>query len=68
MLGAPAAPLAAIVGAQAFAATLLGLALGARVGSEADDWAEFIAGIVFVVLGLAVLSKALTGAERAGPA
>ncbi len=62
VLGAPPGPLALIVGVQAFAATLLGLALGARLGSKADDWAEIIAGVVFVVLGLAVLVKAVTGA------
>lgn len=62
VLGAPAGPLAAIVAVQVFAATLLGLALGARLGSKADDWAEIIAGGVFVVLGLAVLVKALAGA------
>lgn len=61
VLEAPLVAMAVIVAAQAFAATLIGLALGKRLGTRAGDAAEIIAGLVFTGLGLVILYKALGG-------
>ena len=61
VLDAPLAAMIVIVAAQAFVATLLGLALGRQAGGKAGDAAEIIAGVVFTALALIVLAKAVTG-------
>lgn len=61
VLDAPFAPMIAIVAGQAFAATIVGLILGKRLGPRAGDAAEIIAGIVFVGFGAIVLLQAFRG-------
>lgn len=61
VLEAPKGLMIGIVAVQAFAATLIGLWLGKRLGARARDVAEVIAGLVFTGLGLAVFYKAFTG-------
>ena len=60
VLEAPLRTMVVIVAGQAFVATLLGLFLGKRLGTRAGAAAEIIAGLVFTVLGLAILYKAVT--------
>ena len=60
VLGAPVAAMAVIVAGQAFAATMLGLVLGKRLGEQAGDAAEIIAGLVFTGLGLVILYQTFT--------
>ena len=60
VLEAPLGTMVVIVAGQAFVATLLGLFLGKRLGTRAEDAAEIIAGLVFTGLGLAILYKAVT--------
>jgi putative Mn2+ efflux pump MntP len=61
VLEAPMSLMVIIVAGQAFAATLLGLWLGKRLGTRAGDMAEIIAGAVFSVLGLVVFYQAVSG-------
>jgi putative Mn2+ efflux pump MntP len=49
-----------LIAAQAFVAAQVGLRLGARIGGEAREWAERIAGIALVGLGVLVLVERLT--------
>lgn len=60
VLEAPKVLLFGIVAAQAFAATLIGLWLGKRLGARAGDVAEAVAELVFTGLGLVVLFKTFT--------
>jgi putative Mn2+ efflux pump MntP len=57
ILAAPVGPLVIFVAIQSFAFTLLGLALGRRLGGRVEGAAEIIGGLVFAALGLIVLVK-----------
>jgi putative Mn2+ efflux pump MntP len=48
-----------LIGIQAFAAAQLGLALGARLGSAVREWAEKLAGVTLIGLGVLVLVEKL---------
>lgn len=48
-----------LIGLQAFAVAQLGLRLGARLGEAAREWAERLAGIALVGLGLLILAEKL---------
>jgi putative Mn2+ efflux pump MntP len=52
-------PALAYLAVQGFVATLLGLALGKRLGSRLGDVAHLLAGSVFVVLGAIILIQAI---------
>lgn len=44
-----------------FIATILGLALGQRLGVHGEHIAEYVAGVLFVILGLAVIYLTISG-------
>ncbi len=44
-----------------FAATFLGLSLGDRLGVHGEHIAEYVAGALFVLLGLAIILQTATG-------
>ena len=46
-----------LIGAQAFLLAQIGLRLGARLGEAAGEWAERLAGIALVALGLLVAAE-----------
>ncbi|MEP6909934.1 MAG: manganese efflux pump [Actinomycetota bacterium] len=48
-----------LIGAQAFVVAQLGLRLGARLGSGAREWAERLAGVALVGLGVLILVEKL---------
>lgn len=48
-----------LIGIQAFAVAQLGLALGARIGAAAREWAERLAGIALVGLAVLILGEKL---------
>ena len=48
-----------IVAGQTFAAALIGMALGKRLGTRAGHMAEIVAGLVFTGLGVVILYQAL---------
>lgn len=51
-------PLAVVlIGAQAFLVAQLGLRLGARLGEEAREWSERLAGAALIGLGILVLAE-----------
>lgn len=58
---APVGATVTIVAVQTFAATILGIALGKRLGARAGDIAEIVAGLTFTGLGLVVLYQAFGG-------
>jgi putative Mn2+ efflux pump MntP len=49
-----------LIGVQAFAAAQLGLRLGTRLGEEASEWAERLAGVALIGLGIVILVERLT--------
>ncbi len=61
IFSAPIGPLVVFVVIQSFLLTLLGLALGRRLGGRVEGAAEIIGGLVFAGLGLLVLYKTATG-------
>jgi putative Mn2+ efflux pump MntP len=50
-----------LIGVQAFVFAQVGLRLGARLGQGASEWAERIAAIALIGLGVLVLLEQLTG-------
>jgi putative Mn2+ efflux pump MntP len=48
-----------LIGVQAFAVAQLGLRLGARLGKAAREWAEKLAGVALVGLGVLILAEKL---------
>jgi putative Mn2+ efflux pump MntP len=48
-----------LIGAQAFAVAQLGLRLGTRLGEEASEWAERLAGVALIGLGILILVERL---------
>ena len=55
----PVLPVIIAIGAQAFLAAQLGLALGARIGERFREAAERIAGLVLIGLGLFLIAERL---------
>ncbi|MBO0841205.1 MAG: manganese efflux pump, partial [Sciscionella sp.] len=63
-LGLTHLPLLAVIiaiGGQALLAAQLGLQLGARIAERFREWAERLAGIVLIALGLFLLAERLVG-------
>jgi putative Mn2+ efflux pump MntP len=56
-------PLIGYVTVQSFAATLLGLALGKRMGSKAAETAAVLAGLIFVVLGALIVYQTANSSD-----
>ena len=56
LLRLPIALVVALIAAQAFAVSQLGLALGARVGERVREGAERLAGVVLIALAVALLA------------
>ena len=48
-----------LIGVQAFVFAQIGLRLGTRLGREASEWAERIAGIALIGLGILILAEQL---------
>jgi putative Mn2+ efflux pump MntP len=48
-----------LIGVQAFAVAQVGLRLGARLGEEASEWAERLAGVALIGLGILILVQQL---------
>ena len=48
-----------LIGVQAFAVAQLGLRLGARLGEGASEWAERLAGVALIGLGILILVQRL---------
>jgi manganese efflux pump family protein len=48
-----------LIGVQAFAVAQLGLRLGAKLGEAAREWAEKLAGLALVGLGILILAEKL---------
>ena len=44
-----------------FVATLLGLAMGKRLGTHAEHIAEYVAGAIFIALGMVIIVQTATG-------
>lgn len=61
LLRLPLVGLAVLIALQAFAAAQLGMRTGAKLGEEAREWAERIAGILLVVTGGLVLVEKQAG-------
>jgi len=61
VLHAPVGPALAFIALQAFALTLVGLALGQRVGKRFGERAELTSGVVLTLLGITVAVEQLTG-------
>ncbi len=59
LLRVPIALVVALIAAQAFAVSQLGLALGARVGERVREGAERLAGVVLIALAVALLAAHL---------
>jgi putative Mn2+ efflux pump MntP len=59
LLRLPAGLVIALIGAQAFTATQLGLRLGHRVGERLRERAERLAGLALTLLALALLGEKL---------
>jgi putative Mn2+ efflux pump MntP len=55
LLGLPVVPALALIAAQAFAFSQLGLRLGARIGERGRNGAGNLAGVVLVGLGAVLL-------------
>lgn len=56
-------PALAYIALQAFVLTFVGLLIGGRLGARLQERAELAAGIVLLVLGVALFSNELTGAH-----
>jgi putative Mn2+ efflux pump MntP len=63
VLHVPVGPALIYVAVQAFAFTFLGLWLGTRVGARLGERAELAAGVLLVLLGLALVANETTGAH-----
>lgn len=61
VLGVPLGPALAYIAVQAFAVTTLGLALGQRLGARIGERAEVVAGVVLMLLGIALIVSEATG-------
>lgn len=48
-----------LIGAQAFAFAQVGLRLGARLGDAGREWAERLAGLALLALGILILAEKL---------
>ena len=59
LLRLPVLPCLLLIAAQAFVAAQLGLRLGSRLSEQRRELAEKVAGVVLVLLGLAVLAHRL---------
>jgi putative Mn2+ efflux pump MntP len=62
LLRLPLLLLAVVIGVQAFAAAQAGMRLGARLGEEAREWAERLAGVLLLAAGVLVILERVTGA------
>jgi putative Mn2+ efflux pump MntP len=60
-LGLPIGPAVALIALQAFGLTLLGTAIGRRVGEKFAERAETAAGVVLIVLGAVLFIERLHG-------
>lgn len=63
VLRVPLGPALAYIAVQAFVVTFIGLAFGERIGKRLGERAELAAGIVLVLLGLALLINQATGSR-----
>jgi putative Mn2+ efflux pump MntP len=61
LLRLPVVPLVVAVGLQAFAVTLVGVRVGARLGERWQESAERLAGAALLILGATLLAVRLTG-------
>jgi putative Mn2+ efflux pump MntP len=59
LLRLPIVPVVVLIGVQAFALTLLGLRLGARLGESIREGAERLAGVALTLLALVLLGEKL---------
>jgi putative Mn2+ efflux pump MntP len=62
LFGVPVAAAIAYIAAQAFAVTIAGIRLGARLGALLAERAELISGLALTGLGLVLLAEKLRGA------
>lgn len=62
LLQVPLLLAAALIAVQAFLLTLIGTAIGHRVGGALAEGAELLSGIILTLLGLALLVEKLLGA------
>ena len=53
--------LVVLIGVQAFVAAQVGMRTGARLGDEAREWAERVAGILLVAAGVLVVVERQVG-------
>lgn len=63
VLGLPLGLGLALIGGQALCVSLLGQALGSRFGAELGERAELVAGVLLVVLGLALIVTRAVGLD-----
>jgi len=63
VLHVPLGPALAYVAVQAFTLTFVGLLIGQRLGKRLGERAELAAGIVLVLLGIAIFISEVTGAH-----
>ncbi len=63
VLHVPLAPALGYVAVQAFVLTFVGLWLGGRVGARLGERAELAAGVLLVLLGIAMIVSEATGAH-----
>jgi len=61
VLGVPLGLALVYIAVQAFAVTTLGLALGQRLGARIGERAEVVAGVVLMLLGIALIVSEATG-------
>ncbi len=61
LLRLPLLVLALLIGAQAFLAAQIGMRVGARLGGEAREWAERVAGVLLIGAGVLVVVERQAG-------
>jgi len=66
LVGVPVPPAIVLIAVQAFIASQLGFRLGARAGARVSEGAERVAGVALVLLGLALGTLRLLGAQPPG--
>ncbi|HEY7909467.1 MAG TPA: manganese efflux pump [Thermomicrobiales bacterium] len=63
VLHVPLGPALAYIAVQAFALTFVGLLIGRRLGKALGERAEFAAGVVLALLGIAIFLNEITGSH-----